>query len=124
MLLSPRRHGPFTCRPYSGLGALESPRPGGGCPRQNPTRREFFMPQSHRMLRARLSVLGGLLGVSALVVGFAVPAGAATVPAANNLIIGVGSNTTYFMMTQLSDLFNESPGCDLVVASGTQNDNY
>jgi ABC-type phosphate transport system substrate-binding protein len=82
------------------------------------------MAQSQRMRRARLSVLAGLLGVSAAVVGFAVPAGAATVPAANNLIIGVGSNTTYFMMTQLSDLFNESPGCDLVVASGTQNDNY
>jgi ABC-type phosphate transport system substrate-binding protein len=82
------------------------------------------MPQSHRMRRARLSVFAGLLGVSAAVVGFAVPAGAATVPAANNLIIGVGSNTTYFMMTQLSDLFNESPGCDLVVASGTQDNNY
>jgi ABC-type phosphate transport system substrate-binding protein len=82
------------------------------------------MPHSQRMRRARLSVLAGFLGVSAAVAGFAVPAGAATVPAANNLIIGVGSNTTYFMMTQLSDLFNESPGCDLVVASGTQNDNY
>jgi ABC-type phosphate transport system substrate-binding protein len=82
------------------------------------------MPQSKRMRRARLGAVAGFLGVSAAVVGFAVPAGAATVPAANNLIIGVGSNTTYFMMTQLSDLFNESPGCDLVVASGTQNDNY
>jgi ABC-type phosphate transport system substrate-binding protein len=82
------------------------------------------MPQSQRMRRARLSLLGGFIGASALVVGFAVPAGAATVPAANNLIIGGGSNTTYIMMTQLGDIFNESPGCDLAVATGTQNDNY
>jgi hypothetical protein len=82
------------------------------------------MPQSQRMRRARLGAMAGFLGLSAAVVGFAVPAGAATVPAANQQIIGVGSNTTYFTMTQLSDLFNESPGCDLVVASGTQNNNY
>lgn len=82
------------------------------------------MPQSHTMRRARLYATAGLLGAAALVVGFAVPAGASTAPAANNIIIGGGSNTTYIMMTQLGDIFNESPGCDLAVASGTQNDNY
>jgi ABC-type phosphate transport system substrate-binding protein len=82
------------------------------------------MPQSHRMRRAGIGAMAGFLGASAAIVGFAMPASAATVPAANQQIIGVGSNTTYFMMTQLGDIFNESPGCDLIVASGTQNNNY
>src|ERR1700675_3465044 len=82
------------------------------------------MPQGHRMRRARLSAVAGIIGASALIAGFAVPAGAATVPAQNHMVIGVGSNTTYTMMSQLSLLFNESPGCDLAVLSGTQNNDY
>ncbi|HVC70607.1 MAG TPA: substrate-binding domain-containing protein [Acidimicrobiales bacterium] len=82
------------------------------------------MPQGHRMRRARLSATAGFIGTAALVMGFAVPAGAATVPAQNHIVIGAGSNTTYAMMSQLSLLFNESPGCDLAVPSGTQNLDY
>jgi len=83
------------------------------------------MPQRQKMGRARLRITAGLLGVAAVVVGgFAAPAGAATVPAQNNMIIAGGSNTTYAMMSQLSELFNASPGCDLAVPSGTQNLDY
>jgi ABC-type phosphate transport system substrate-binding protein len=82
------------------------------------------MPQGHRMRRARLSATAGFIGASALIVGFAAPAGAATVPAQNHMVIGVGSNTTYTTMSQLSMLFNESPGCDLAVPSGTQSLDY
>jgi ABC-type phosphate transport system substrate-binding protein len=82
------------------------------------------MPQGHRMRRARLSAVTGFIGASALIVGFAAPAGAASAPAANHMVIGGGSNTTYTMMSELSQLFNESPGCDLAVPSGTQGDNY
>ena len=83
------------------------------------------MPQSHRMRRARLTAMAGFLGASAAVAGFAVPAGAATVPAQNHIIIGGGSNTTYSVMMDLSKIFNESPGCDLVSPGGsTQNLDY
>ena len=83
------------------------------------------MPQSHRMRRARLTAMAGFLGASAAVAGFAVPAGAATVPAQNHMIIGGGSNTTYSVMMDLSKIFNESPGCDLAAPGGsTQNLDY
>jgi len=76
------------------------------------------------MRRARLSATAGFIGAAALIAGFAAPAGAATVPAQNHMVIGVGSNTTYTVMSQLSLLFNESPGCDLLVPSGTQSLDY
>jgi len=65
--------------------------------------------------------MGVALGISAMVVSVALPAGAAVSPAANNTLINAGSNTTYQMMAQLSALFGQVPGCDLVPASGTQN---
>ena len=77
------------------------------------------------MARHRVLRLGaGLLGASVLAVGFASPAFATqssggNAASANYNIYQGGSNTTYLMMTQLSDLFNASPGCDLASSSGT-----
>jgi len=83
------------------------------------------MPERQWKRRIGLRAAAGFLGLSAASVGFAMPASAATVPAANHMIIGGGSNTTYFLMNQLSLLFNQSPGCDLASPSGsTQNLNY
>jgi hypothetical protein len=75
----------------------------------------------HRALRLGVS----LVGASALVVGFASPAFATestggNAPSSNYLIVEGGSNTTYDMMIQLSDLFNESPGCDLASSTFVQ----
>ncbi len=77
------------------------------------------------MARHRALKLGaGLLGASVLAVGFASPAFATqssggNAASANYNIYQGGSNTTYLMMTQLSNLFNEAPGCDLAASSGT-----
>ncbi len=77
------------------------------------------------MARHRALRLGaGLLGASALAVGFASPALAAqssggNAPSANYNIYQGGSNTTYLVMEQLSVLFNESPGCDMVASANT-----
>jgi ABC-type phosphate transport system substrate-binding protein len=77
------------------------------------------------LLRTRALKLGAsLVGASVLAVGFASPAFATQSSGGNtqsknyNIVSG-GSNTTYLMMTSLSNLFNESPGCDLASASGT-----
>ena len=83
------------------------------------------MPERQWKRRIGMRTAAGLLGMSAAVAGFAMPASAATVPAANHMVIGGGSNTTYYLMNQLSTLFNQSPGCDLAAPSGgTQNLNY
>jgi hypothetical protein len=76
------------------------------------------------MARQRALKLGaGLLGASVLAVGFASPAFATAssggnVVSANYNIYQGGSNTTYLMMQQLADLFNQAPGCDLAVVTG------
>jgi ABC-type phosphate transport system substrate-binding protein len=73
--------------------------------------------------RLRMRTVAGLSAVAvagslALVAG---PAGAslgnvaATPNTGNNLIIGSGSQTTYGVMSALDTLYNESPGCTLVV---------
>lgn len=54
-----------------------------------------------------------------VVIGLAVPAGASTVAAQNTVMNGAGSNTTYTMMQQLSDLYNSAPGCNLLTASSS-----
>jgi ABC-type phosphate transport system substrate-binding protein len=71
------------------------------------------MPKNHAIRRGALFTAAAFLGVSGAVVGFALPASAASPAATNSIVIGGGSNTTYIMMTQLGDIFNESPGCDL-----------
>ena len=74
--------------------------------------------------RGALRLGAGLLGASALAVGFATPALATqssggNAPSANYNIYQGGSNTTYLMMQQLADVFNQAPGCDLAASSGT-----
>jgi ABC-type phosphate transport system substrate-binding protein len=60
-----------------------------------------------------------------IALAMAVPAGASTVPAGNLALISAGSNTTYTMMQQLSDLYNSAPGCNLLTAnSAAQELNY
>jgi hypothetical protein len=66
----------------------------------------------------------GLLGASALAVGFASPAlaaqsGGGSAPSLNYNIYQGGSNTTYLMMQQLADVFNQAPGCDLASLTNT-----
>jgi hypothetical protein len=47
------------------------------------------------------------------------PAGASTTTAANHVILGSGSSTTYNMMQALDTLFNDSLGCYMTQPSGT-----
>jgi len=70
--------------------------------------------------RKLLVAASGFLGVAAMTVGMSVPAGATAATAANNTLIGSGSNTAYTTMQQLSDLYNSAPGCNLLQSSGTQ----
>ncbi len=79
------------------------------------------------MGRNRALRLGaGLLGASALAVGFASPAfatsstgGDGVQSSQNYNIYQGGSNTTYLMMQALADVFNQAPGCDLAASSNT-----
>lgn len=84
------------------------------------------MRSSHH--RRRAAVIS-LLASAGMILGFAAPAYAAgsdtgptggNAPALNYDIYQAGSNTTFLMMTGLANLFNESPGCDLASASGTE----
>ncbi len=77
------------------------------------------MPIGHKGRRLGLHAAVGLLGASAAVAGFALPASAATSPAQNHMIIVSGSNTPYFMMTARATSCVESPGCDLASPSGS-----
>src|SRR5580692_2463516 len=62
---------------------------------------------------------------SLLVLATAVPADATTSAPGNTVLNGGGSFTTYSMMQQLSDLYNSSPGCNLLTAnSNNQEHNY
>ncbi|HTU37572.1 MAG TPA: hypothetical protein VMF35_06110 [Acidimicrobiales bacterium] len=72
----------------------------------------------HRSLRIGAT----LVGASALAIGFASPALAAqnvnngnadNANAQNYLVVQGGSNTAYLLMQAESDIFNQSPGCDL-----------
>jgi ABC-type phosphate transport system substrate-binding protein len=76
--------------------------------------------------RRRKLALGATALGSIAAVGLALPAGAAVTPptgvtypapAANNVIVGSGSSTTYNMMQSLDTLFNQVPGC--VITSGS-----
>lgn len=76
--------------------------------------------------RRRFGVaIGVATGAASLALAAAIPAGASTVPAANNFIIGSGSAAAYGALVALGDLFNGSPGCNLVVGTGgTQEQNF
>jgi hypothetical protein len=70
--------------------------------------------------RGRYTTIGGVLsGALLTVMALAVPAGAETGQAANNIIVGSGSSTDYSMMQGLDTLFNSSLGCYMTQPSGT-----
>jgi hypothetical protein len=73
-----------------------------------------------RFVRRKGLALGvSCLGVTAMVMMFAGTANAAgPSPAQNNTVVEGGSNTAYTTMVALGSLFDISPGCNLVVASG------
>jgi ABC-type phosphate transport system substrate-binding protein len=67
-----------------------------------------------------------VVGAALITLVVAVPAGAippdpsaGNTPAGNLNLNGGGSNTTYVMMQQLSDLYNTAPGCNLITQSSS-----
>jgi ABC-type phosphate transport system substrate-binding protein len=72
------------------------------------------------MRRGRRVAVGGVLaGALLAAMTIAGPAGASTTPAANNIIVGSGSSTSYDMMQGLDTLFNDSLGCYMTQPTGT-----
>ena len=77
------------------------------------------------MLRKMLRVLMGASVAGALVVSASTPAGAtASTTRVSTTIIGVGSDTTFEVMNDLDQLYNESPGCAILPAPPTAFANY
>jgi len=78
-----------------------------------------------RRYRRGVIVTSTVIGSVLIALAMAVPAGASTVAASNFSLNGAGSNTTYTMMQQLSDLYNSAPGCNLLTASSANQElNY
>ena len=80
---------------------------------RGPGRRGGLMSRSGA--RRAVVVGGSLGGLAALALTLAVPAGATVTPAANNIMVGSGSSTTYNMMQSLDTLFDNAPGCPTFV---------
>jgi hypothetical protein len=66
--------------------------------------------------RGVTAVAVAAIGMSGMSLALAGTAGAT---AQASLIVGSGSQTSYTVMTGLSDLFNNSPGCDLTTGTGS-----
>jgi ABC-type phosphate transport system substrate-binding protein len=64
-------------------------------------------------------ILGTVACASMLALGISIPAEAATVAPGNTVLNGGGSQTTYTMMQQLSDLYSSAPGCQLITSSSS-----
>jgi hypothetical protein len=78
-----------------------------------------------RRYRRGAASLGATVGATLIGLALAVPAGASTVAAGNTVLNQGGSQTDYNMMQQLSDLYNSSPGCQLLTASSSNQElNY
>ncbi len=78
-----------------------------------------------RRYRRGAASVGAAVGATLIGLALAVPAGASTVAAGNTVLNEGGSQTTYQMMQQLSDLYNSSPGCQLLTASSSNQElNY
>ncbi len=65
--------------------------------------------------RGAVALAAATIGVASLSMAAAGTAGAATPNA--SLLIGSGSQTSYALMTSLSNLFNGAPGCDLTAST-------
>ena len=62
-----------------------------------------------------LQLGGTIAGAAVVATVFSLPAGAIDSPSANQIIVGTGSQTTYEMMGQLDNLFNNAPVCNQFV---------
>ena len=71
--------------------------------------------RTKNIARAVVMALTGFV----LLVAFAVPSQAA-VGDTGTTVVGGGSDVLWRLGNQLDDMYNESPGCELVVATGTQ----
>jgi len=70
--------------------------------------------------RGRRVVVGGVLaGALGTAMMLTAPAGAQTTNAANHIIVGSGSSTSYNVMQAMDVLFNNSLGCYMTQPSGT-----
>jgi hypothetical protein len=70
--------------------------------------------------RAGALILSSLIGTTMIVGALTAPAGASTpVAPGDTVLAGGGSQTTYTMMQQLSDLYNSAPGCQLLTSSSS-----
>jgi ABC-type phosphate transport system substrate-binding protein len=67
----------------------------------------------------RVAVGSALAGAVAAAMALSAPAGASTTNAANHVILGSGSSTSYTTMQALDTLFNDSLGCYMTQPSGT-----
>jgi len=71
--------------------------------------------------RRRRAALGvSVVTTLAVVAGVAPSVGASIVPPANSFIVGSGSQADYPLALSFDSLFDQSPGCAMVVNSGTQ----
>jgi hypothetical protein len=62
-----------------------------------------------------VAIATAALGISGMSLAFAGTAGAANPNATQ--IVGTGSQTSYSLMTGFTDIFNQSPGCDLTLST-------
>src|SRR5262249_16431660 len=82
-------------------------------PRARTRRRTTRMLRRRRLLTAAI----GLLSVGLMM--SAGPASAAALPKSDLKVLGSGSDVSYLMPSALHQLYNESPGCNLVVLPPT-----
>ena len=68
-------------------------------------------------LKRAVIVGGAAAGAATLALSSAVPAGAASTNPSNSIIVGSGSSTTYLMMQELDQLFNNATSCTLTSAN-------
>lgn len=73
--------------------------------------------------RSRKSVvaIGVLIAMSVITIATAAPVSASTVAPGNTVLNAGGSETDYTAMQQLSDLYNSAPGCQLLAANQSNN---
>src|SRR5262245_31063401 len=86
-------------------------RPAGrhGASRQRPLGRGVMASKRHRKTRLFMLVAGVVTTIMAL----AAPSQAYVTPV-NHVVLGSGSDTTFQLMTQMDQLINASPTCELV----------
>jgi ABC-type phosphate transport system substrate-binding protein len=83
------------------------------------------MLKTRSMRRKVFATAATFIGATAAAAAIAVPAGASLPTSGSTSIITAGgSNTAYTTMQQMSDLYNSSPGCNLLNSGTPQQLNY